>query len=312
VRSRLAPLRRILPWISLCIGVASALTMDRRPERAPVVALAAAGGWLLLAALALLESVASHALLARAARFGAAMGSQSLMQLCLFFSLPFFVRAAEMPAQWGFVGLLVAASAVTLWSPLGKATLRHAGFGAALQAVATFAGLDCVLPLLGLSNRVSLVLAVLWTVAGLPLLALARRRRLVAPSAVALGVVLFFLLGGARVVPPAPLRLVEGQIGSRVAARRLLGAAVSFPSPPAELICYTAIAAPRGLRDRLHHVWRQDGVPRSDVALEIRGGRTQGFRTWSTYRGPSRGTWTCTVETESGQRLGRVQARVGK
>ena len=302
---------RILPWISLCLGVASAFWMDRRPERAPLVALAAAAGWLLLAALSILESAASRTRLARAARVGAALGSQSLAQLCLFFSAPFFARAAAIPAHWAFVAVVAAAGAVTLWTPLSEAALRHPIFGAALFAVATFAGLDCVLPLLGFSNKTSLLLAIAWTAAGLPLVALARRGRLGAPLLVAVALVIAFVAGGARVVPPAPLRFVDGQMGTRVSERRLAGVAMTFPTAPEQLVCFTAIAAPRGLRDRLHHVWRQNGVRRGDITLEIRGGRPQGFRTWSICRGITAGKWTCTVETESGQRLGRVSARVG-
>src|SRR5262249_20112307 len=146
----------ILPWISLGLGIASAYWMDRRPERAPLVALAAAGGWALLAVLTLPEAGRSKALVPRAARLGGSLGSPSLVQLCLFFSAPFFARAAAIPAHWAFVGVVMGAGVVTLWSPLSDAALKHPIFGAALQAVATFAGLDCVLPLLGLSNKISL------------------------------------------------------------------------------------------------------------------------------------------------------------
>src|SRR5262249_14293004 len=128
---------------------------------------------------------------------------------------------------------------------------------------------------------------------------------------VALAIVIAFLEGGARVVPPAPLHFVEGQMGIRVSERRLEGASITFPSPPDQLVCYTAIAAPRGLRDRLYHVWRKDGVWRGNVKMEIRGGRPQGFRTWSVFRDVTAGKWTCTVETQSGQWLGSVTARVG-
>src|SRR5262249_59582316 len=98
--------------------------MDRRPERAPLVAGAAAGGWLLLAALSVLESVRSKALVARAARVGAALGSQSLVQLCLFFSAPFFARAAAVPAHWGFVAVVVAAGVGPLGGPPRAAAPR--------------------------------------------------------------------------------------------------------------------------------------------------------------------------------------------
>jgi hypothetical protein len=302
--------RRVMPWISLVLGVSSAFWMDRRPERAPLVALAAAAGWILLAMLAILESARRKALVHRAARFGAAMGSQSLVQLSLFFSAPFFMRAAAIPAHWGFVALIVVAGAVTLWTPLSEAMLRHSVAGAALQGIATFAGLDCVLPLLGLSNQLSLLGATIWTALGLPLVAAARRANQGPPLVVALSLLIAFVAGGARFVPPAPLRFVEGQIGTRVSDRRVVDGATQFASPPEQLICFTAIAAPRGLRDKLRHVWRQNGVLRGEVPLEIRGGRPQGFRTWSTHRAISPGRWSCTTETASGQLLGRLVVHV--
>src|SRR5262249_54985104 len=49
MKQRPSTIRRVLPWISLALGIGSAFYMDRRPERAPLVALAAAAGWLLLA-----------------------------------------------------------------------------------------------------------------------------------------------------------------------------------------------------------------------------------------------------------------------
>jgi hypothetical protein len=302
--------RQIVPWVSLGLGVASAIYMDRRPERAPLIAMAAAGGWVLLALLAMLESWRSKALLARAARLGASMGSQSLVQLSLFFSIPFYYKAASIPAHWGFLGLVGAAGVVTLWSPLADAALRHSIFSSLLLAVATFAGLDCVLPLLGLSNKISLLVAVIWTAGGLPLLAMARRSNLLAPLAVSLALVIAYVYGVAQFVPPAPLRFVEGVMGTKVTSRQLAGVATEFSSLPDQLVCYTAVGAPNGLRDRLLHVWRQNGAWRAKIGLEIRGGRPQGFRTWSTFRGPTPGTWTCTVETESGQRLGRVTTHV--
>ncbi len=310
-RSRLGLVRRMVPWVSLALGVVSALTMSREPERAPLIAVAAAGGWLLLCALELLNDVASRTLAARAARTGATLGSQSMLQLCLFFSLPFFARASAMPAHWLFVALLAVAAAVTLWTPLSAALIKHRLAGAALQAIATFAGLDCVLPLVGLSNRTGLFVAIVWTAFGLPLLALARRSSLLAPLIVATLLMAAYVLGAAGFVPPAPLRFAGGEMGTRVVDRRVVDPTTSLAELPDQLACVSAIAAPRGLRDRLVHVWRVDGALRASVPLEIRGGRTQGFRTWSTKHGIVAGKWTCTVETESGQLLGRLAVQVG-
>jgi hypothetical protein len=135
--------RRALPVVSLLMGVASALTMDRRPERAWMVALAAGAGWLALGAFALLDRVAraAHAeerprsWLARAAHASASLGAQSLLQWCLFFAVPFYAQAAATTLHWGFVALLVVAGLLTLWPPLAEWILRHPLAGAGLQAV---------------------------------------------------------------------------------------------------------------------------------------------------------------------------------
>jgi hypothetical protein len=136
-------------------------------------------------------------------------------------------------------------------------------------------------------------------------------RRVLAGLLGAAAIVAALYYGGARVVPPAPLRFVSGAIGTRIENRELLDPASELPTPPDQLVCATAIAAPRGLKDKLHHVWRQDGVLRSTHTLDIRGGRELGFRAWSYRRNPGPGRWTCTVETESGQMLGRAAIRVG-
>jgi hypothetical protein len=95
-----------------------------------------------------------------------------------------------------------------------------------------------------------------------------------------------------------------------VVNRELVDPADAFEAPIERLVCLTAVTAPRGLRDRLRHVWSHDGVRRSQVALEVRGGRALGFRAWSWQRNPAPGRWTCTVETETGQLLGRVAVTV--
>jgi hypothetical protein len=319
-----AGIRRVLPWSSLVLGIASALWMDRRPERAWVVALAAGAGWILLGALSILGGVdvarlpERAQLVAKAAHLSARAAVQSLMQLCLFFALPFFVEAAAVPAHAPFVALLVLAAGATLWDPLYFAALRQPISGAALQALASFAGLDCVLPVLGLSNRWSLLTAGMVTAAGLPFAAWLiapeperRGRRTLVAIAVSVALVGALLLGAGRFVPPAPLKFVDGAIGTRVVERRLLDPATSLAAVPDQLVCFVAIAAPRGLHDRLRHRWRKDGVAAGEISLDVHGGRALGFRTWSFKHALTPGRWTCTTETESGQVLGRSQIRLG-
>ena len=306
-------LRRLLPWGSLALAIVSAVSMDRRPERARLIAVAAVAGWLALGVLTLLEGIdvarlpRSGAWLARAARASTAVGAQSMIQLCLFFSLPFYARAAAVPAQLGFIAVLLAAAVVTLWTPLCSALMRRPALALLLQGVAAFAGLGCVLPLLGLSIRASLALGAAAVVVGAPFVVGRRpRHRVLAALVTAAVLAPQRSRGAARLIPPAPLRFVSGAIGTRVVDRTVVDARAVFDTPPDHLVCLTAIAAPRGLEDCLRHVWRQDGQLRAEAALEIRGGRAQGFRAWSTRRNPTAGQWTCTVETQSGQVLGRV------
>jgi uncharacterized protein DUF5924/DUF2914 family protein len=311
--------RRLVPVASLVAGVISAVTMDRRPQRAWLVAAAAAAGWLALALFMLLDRVdhsqlsRRHARVARLAHAAASLGTQSLWQWCLFFAIPFYARAAAVPAHWAFVGVLVVAALLTLWPPLAEALLRRPLPGAGLQAASTFAGLDCMLPVLGLSTRASLWIATAVVTAGLPVSALMVRHWRQARAALAVGVALAaaMALGATRAVPPAPLRFVDGAIGTGVEARALVGASETFAELPEQLVCWTAIAAPRGLHDRLRHVWLQDGAPRGEAWLAVRGGAgARGFRTWSFHHDLGPGEWTCIVETEAGQRLGRVRARL--
>ena len=310
-------LRRLFPWGSLALAIVSAVSMDRRPERARLIAAAAVAGWLALGVFALLDGIdlarspRVRAWLARAARASTAAGAQSLVQLCLFFALPFYARAVAVPAQLGFLVVLVVAAALTLWTPLCSALLRRPLPALLLQGVAAFAGLGCVLPLLGLSIRASLALAAAAVFVGAPFVVGRSARHRVVAALVTGGALAAAALGGAAsLIPPAPLRFVTGGIGTHVVDRSLVDGRTLFDPPPDRLVCHTAIAAPRGLKDRLRHVWRLDGKPHGEVALQIQGGRTLGFRAWSTQRAPIAGLWSCTVETESGQVLGIVAATV--
>jgi hypothetical protein len=167
------------------------------------------------------------------------------------------------------------------------------------------------LPLLGVSMRASLAIAAAAVVLGAPFIVGRRaRHRVAAALLTGAGVVVAALAGAPLLIPPAPLRFVSGAMGTRVVERALVDARAAFEPPPERLVCLTAIAAPRGLKDRLRHIWRQDDKARGAAALEIRGGRALGFRAWSFQRAPTAGRWSCTVETESGQVLGRVGAVV--
>jgi hypothetical protein len=119
-------------------------------------------------------------------------------------------------------------------------------------------------------------------------------------------------LGVARIVPAAPLRLVQIEIGTEIDDHEVTQAIDALSSPPPRLYCASAIWSPVGLKDKLFHVWRKDGVPFGRIALAIRGGRAGGFRTYSRIEHVGFGRYRCSVETEAGQVLGAKNVRIAR
>jgi hypothetical protein len=124
-----------------------------------------------------------------------------------------------------------------------------------------------------------------------------------------------FLAGfGVRALPAAPLKVVDIGIGTAVRERALLGRAARLDQAPDKLWCYSAIFAPRGLKDDLVHVWSLEGRELTHIPLSVRGGRKLGYRTWSFLPVPSgtRGEYQCQVRTQFGQTLGVSAVRIGR
>src|SRR5207249_3677031 len=130
---------------------------------------------------------------------------------------------------------------------------------------------------------------------------------------------------GRAAIPPAPLFLARAVIAWDVLSTDALELA---PSPISAdelrqrgLIAYTPIYAPAGLSQSVIHVWRRNGQVVNVVNLSpVRGGRQEGFRTYSrktSFPADPTGRWTVDVETSSGQLIGRLlgppqQARRGE
>lgn len=317
----------LLPWLSLATGAASALLMERSPERAGYVVAAALGAWFLVALGAVVGSLDAERLpevYQRAVRWGlasAVIASQSLVQLCLFFSLPFYVRAASLTVGHGvfFAALLLVIGLVS-WDPAFRWVFEHRWASLAVLAFGSFVGLSCVLPVLGLQNRASLVVAALLTSLGVPALERLRRRRgepvdwrlWAKEASVALAFPALAVFG-ASLVPPAPLSLASGAMGTRIEDKAVADPSETLSGRPPQLVCATAIRAPRGLDDALLHEWRHDGRVLDRIPLKVRGGRQAGFRTWSIKRNlgaDPAGEWACRVITEAGQVVGEVELTI--
>jgi hypothetical protein len=317
-------LERLSPWVSLLFSVLGAYYMDRSQEQGSLIVGSAAAGFVALVVLGIAHRPKAVAPAGRRAqvhgvmRFASAASSQSLVQTCLFFSGPFYLQASAFtPAQCVFLAAFTLAAAVSAWDPWCVRALLHPLIGPALSAFAAFVAWNAALPMLGMPHRRAMWLSAALVSALIPLVYLLREREHPRRFWWGLaGALLPLLLAalGVRALPAAPLKVVDIGIGSAVTERTLVGRAVRLAQPPAKLWCYSAIFAPRGLKEDLVHVWSLDGHELTQIALTVRGGRKLGFRTWSYLPLPrgARGEYACQVRTQFGQTLGVSAVRVGR
>jgi multidrug transporter EmrE-like cation transporter len=313
------------PWFSLALGITSAMLMKRGPTAGGRIAAAAAAVWFLLLAQRWLARMPTPrrvwlARLTSAARRSSLMATQSLLQMKLFFALPFFVQAADLtePAHLIFLTGLAAICAAALWDPLTERWLARRHVATLLPATASFVALTAVLPGLGVSTRTSLWLAAGFGGVGAALLLIlheergARLRRVPYALLVAAALPAALAAGASRLVPAAPLRLVSIEFGNQLRDHWIAQPLKSQGTAPARLFCATAIALPFGVHDRLFHVWSKDGKDSARLELDVQGGRNLGFRTTSRIAigGSESGRYRCSVETASGQLLGSKSIRL--
>jgi hypothetical protein len=316
-------LDRLFPWASLVVSVTGAALMDHSESRGGLIAIAAAVSWLAFVVVALLHrptrfAAAPPTRWQRVLRFGSTFANQSLIHYSLLFSAPFYLEAcAFTPLQCVFAAWFAVAIVIASWDPWCARVLLSPLFGSLLLAFASFVGWNAALPMLGVPHRVSVWVSALAVGVGIPIVNVVSG--VVGPRrawSIAIGVALpiLLLLGGIAALPPAPLRVVQAKLGTSIAVREPVGVSKRFATVPAELVCWTAIRAPRGLKDALLHVWSRDGTVLSRVPVEVRGGRRAGFRTWSRQRLPAGapGRYRCDVVTTLGQTLGGISADVGR
>jgi hypothetical protein len=322
-----AAVERLLPWVSLITSIVGAAMMERTEDEGVWVAAAAASSWLCFVLVSVTHrrrpTPTPNELPGRLRKyrklfqFGSTAAGQSLIQLPLFFSAPFYVEAcAFTPLQCLFLLLFAVVTAISSWDPWCTRALLSPVLGPALLTFASFVGFNAALPMLGVPHKNAAWITALAVGAGIPAMHLATgavgRQRLSA-ICVGLALPLALVLGGMRAVPPAPLRVVSAAIGTNVVDRVLSDPTTSLPHSPGTLVCWTAIRAPHGLKDTLFHVWRLNGVEFYRLELRVQGGRQAGFRTWSRSFLPrdKRGLVQCSVETSLGQSLGGARLSLG-
>jgi hypothetical protein len=313
---------RLFPWLSLVVSITGAALMDHSETRGVWIAFAAAVSWLAFVLVALLHHpsrvvVAPLSSFSRFLRFGSTFANQSLIHYSLLFSAPFYLEAcAFTPLQCVFAAVFVVAIVIASWDPWCARVLLSPLFGSLLLAFASFVGWNAALPMLGVPHRISVWLSAIVVGLGIPLVNVISG--VVGPRrawsiATGLGLPILLLLGGVAALPPAPLRVVQAKLGTAIVQREPVGVSTRFAGAPRELVCWTAIRAPRGLKDALFHVWSRDGIELQKVEVTVSGGRRAGFRTWSRQRLPHArpGRYRCDVITTLGQSLGGTSAQVG-
>jgi len=304
-------------------GVASFVLVDRQDEFARVIPLLMLVSWVWL----MLENVLNRGLVRW---FGHELppavlryATQLIHQESLFFVLPFFyVTTTWNSGQFVFSGLLLASALVAIVDPVyykWLATRRWTYL--AYHTLTLFAVLLVALPIIfhlttPESYRLALAAAVLLSFPSLlravPLAVWWRWFALVGLT-LGLGAVGWLARSS---VPPATLWLTEVAV-SETLSERAPGASLTTVTAAQlqanGLFAFTAIRAPRGLDERIHHVWLHDGKIVDRIPLDIRGGREAGYRAWTHKQNfpdnPS-GRWHVKVMTEAGQMIGMLRFRV--
>ncbi len=245
--------------------------------------------------------------------------TQMVHQESLFFALPFFIAVTSWyHGQAIFTAVLILCALVSVIDPLYyKQLAARRSLYIAFHALALFAVLLVVLPLILLltttqSLGLALVIALIFSLPSLSqLLVNGQWRRL--PL---LLLVLMVLAGGIWLgrswVPPAALRLAAVTISQHLDVEsKEPGEEVERISQSAlmqqGLYVWTAVQAPRGLREQIFHEWMHEGKALDRIALDIQGGREEGYRAWThklNFPDNSAGRWQVRVLTESGQLIG--------
>jgi len=246
-------------------------------------------------------------------------------QESLFFVLPFFIITTTWNSgQALFTGVLALAALVSIIDPLYyKKLAPRRWLFLIYHSFTLFAVLLTALPIIfNLTTQQSYQLALATaTLLSFPSLVGIITVRRWWRGVLLVGLILALGATGwlARVwVPPATLWLTEVAVTSEFDNRNRAPGATLKQLSAAQLrsqglYAYTAINAPRGLNERIYHVWRHNGRAGEHIALDIQGGRKNGYRAWThkqNFPADPLGNWQVQVMTEAGQMIGVLRFKV--
>ena len=246
---------------------------------------------------------------------------QGLFHGLLLFLLPIYYASTTLLSRnVGFLVILVAAALLSTVDPWYRAIVaRSRWVEVLLFGFGLFASLNVAFPLVGVRTTWALGLSGIVSMLALtPVFHRGPRtswwKALIYAGTGAM-IVALLLWPARRWIPPVPLQLTRATFARSVFDFEPWQP-VSTISPDelrgwGEMVAYTAVTAPAGLREPIYHQWRKEGKRVEKIVLSpVRGGRPGGFRTYSRKAGLGTeltGTWTVEVLTAHEQLIGRVR-----
>ncbi len=233
----------------------------------------------------------------------------------LLFILPFYFESMTFLSRNMTFGIIIIGLAVvTNWYYLFERLILRYVFAASIYyALVFFCVLNFIFPIIfGMRNIRSLLIS--GGIAALTAVLFVyphvhKRRHWKDGFKFATGIIisLCFLWFGRSLIPPAPLKLLYATACENIENYRpVMPYDFNYIENVQEVYFFSAIFAPKGLSERIHHIWYHNNKKLFTVNLsEIKGGRKDGFGTWSKYIAPEdAGEYTVQVWTSGGQLLG--------
>ena len=233
----------------------------------------------------------------------------------LLFVLPFYFESMTFPSRnILFAPLIVGITIIAGWYNLyQRVVARHPLRSSLFYALTFFCVLNFLFPIVfGMRNIWSLLIsggiaAIAVAVFVFPHIDIMKNKE--NTLIFFLGIAIFFALlwFGRSLIPPSPLKLTHATACREIDQFRPVAPFTSAKADSiSEVYFYSSIFAPRGLSEKINHVWYCNGTRLLTISLsEIEGGRKEGFGTWSRrimLEGPC--SFTVEVWTAGGQLLG--------
>ena len=233
----------------------------------------------------------------------------------LLFVLPFYFESMTFPSRnILFAPVIAGVTIIAGWYNLyQRLVAKHPLRSSLFYALTFFCVLNFLFPILfGMRNIWSLLIsggiaAIAVVVFVFPHIDMMKNKK--NTLIFFLGIALFFALlwFGRSLIPPSPLKLTRATACREIDQFRPVDPFIKEKAESiSEVYFYSSIFAPRGLSEKINHVWYCNGTKLLTISLsEIQGGRKEGFGTWSRrtlMEGPCH--YTVEVWTAGGQLLG--------